>query len=75
MLTVLQVVFGNLRRIDMKLSAMNFRIDITEIEKAVNLANELIDKISETQSMSEKLNDLVKKIDFAVILDGKPEDT
>ena len=59
----------------MKLSTINVRMDITEIEKAVNLANELIDKISEIQSMSEKLNDLVKKIDFAVSLDGKPEDT
>ena len=50
-------------------------MDITEIEKAVNLANELIDKINEIQSMSEKLNDLVKKIDFAVSSDETQGDS
>ena len=59
----------------MNIPIIKATIDTSGIEKAIEKANELIDKLNEIQSLSNQLADMVASIDFSVKMTEQPEDS
>lgn len=51
------------------------KIDTSEIEKAVNLSNELIDNLKTMKHLSTELHGIVDKIEYNIKFSEKQEDT
>ena len=49
-------------------------VDTSGIEKAINLANELVDKINAVKSLAKEFNDIVANIDLSIEVNEKQED-
>ena len=58
----------------MKIPVVTAHVDTTSIEKAVNLANELIDKINEIKTISKEFNDIASNIEFSITVDSEQKD-
>lgn len=58
----------------MKIPVIATHVDTTSIEKAVNLANELIDKINEIKTISKEFNDIASNIEFNITVDSEQKD-
>lgn len=51
------------------------KVDVTQIERAVNLANELIDKIELIKDLTTEFNNLIEAIDLETIFPETPVDS
>ena len=53
---------------------LRIKVNTTELEKAIELANMLIDKIKEANALSKELAYMSNCLDFKISVNGKPED-
>jgi hypothetical protein len=58
----------------MSIPIIRASVDTTNIERAINLANDLIEKINTVKILTEEFNDVVATIDLKLGLSEQQED-
>ena len=58
----------------MEIPIIKTKVDVTQLESAINLANELIEKIEHIKKLTEQFEKMVSNINFNIEHHDKQED-